>query len=294
MQWVKYKNHQGVKSIGKNSYDPPQPWGPWTKIMGVVAACEGNHDTVVSYDGTGLTWGFMQWTFTSGRLQRLLEFFKSINYYDFDADSEVKDITLFDAYFVHKRIQIFERYGFTIRGGQFCSTKQGFQAINPRNPKQRKLIDDICMGRLEYEKAKDQKKHAMDLAKLFSEVGKQPEVAFAQIEFAKGEFKRALQVERDPLKHYRTLRALLYDTWDSYVPAVFFNLWQNNPAATYRLFIRAKDRSHPKELPEAVWDGLRKSKFGNWSYAKSENRGPRIRRIAKALKEYYGVSLPVK
>ena len=294
MYWVKYKDHAGVKHTGENSYNPPQPWGPWTKILGVVAACEGNHDTVVSYDGTGLTWGFMQWTFTSGRLQRLLEFFKSINYYDFDADSEVKDITLFDAYFVHKRIQIFERYGFTIRGGQFCAIHRGFQALNPRNTKTKQLIDDICMGRLKYGKIKDRKSHAMGLATLFSEVGKQPEVAFAQVEFAKGEFKRALQIRRDPLRHYKTIGALLNDTWDSYVPAVFFNLWQNNPAATYRLFIRAKDRSTPGSFPEAVWDGLRASKFGNWSYAKPENRGPRIKRIAKAVKDYYGVKLPVK
>ena len=62
MSWVKWKHYQGVKLVGKNSYNPPQPWGPWTKIMGVVAKCEGNHDTVISYDGTGLTWGFMQWT----------------------------------------------------------------------------------------------------------------------------------------------------------------------------------------------------------------------------------------
>lgn len=292
MQWVKYKNHAGIKHLGKNSYDPPQPWGPWTKIMGVVAACEGNHDTVVSYDGTGLTWGFMQWTFTSGRLQRLLEYFKSINYYDFD--SKASDTNLFDKYFMHYGVQVFENYGFTIRGGRFCDKKRGFQSINPRDPRRRKLIDDICMGRDRYEKLKDQKQFAKDLAALFANVGEQKEVAFAQIEFAKGELKRALQVERDPLRHYRTIRALLSGAWDGYVPAVFFNLWQNNPAATYRLFIRAKDRSTPASYPALVWEGLMKSKFGNWSYAKPGNRGPRILRISKAIKEYYGVKLPVK
>lgn len=292
MAWVKYKSHQGVKLVGKNGYNPPQPWGPWTKIMGVVAACEGNHDTVISYDGTGLTWGFMQWTFTSGRLQRLLEYFKSVNYYDFDA--EAKDSNLFDIYFSPGRVQIFEKFGFKIRNGQFCSKLHGFSALNPRDPMQRKLIDDICMGRTRYAELRDRKKFATDLAQLFSDAGKEPEVAFAQIEFAKGEFKRALQVERDPLKHYKTIKALLNGTWDSYVPSVFFNLWQNNPAATYRLFIRAKDRSTPESFADAVWDGLKKSKFGNWSYAKPENRGPRILRISKAIKQYYGVSLPVK
>lgn len=291
MVWVNYKNKQGVKLIGRNKYDPPQPWGPWTKIMGVVAACEGNHDTVVSYDGTGLTWGFMQWTFTSGRLQRLLEYFKSISYYDFDKIGS--DTTLFHKYFMDRSESILERYGFTIQNGYFCNMQNG-RILNPRNGRQKKAIDDLCMGRLQYDDPKDQKRFATDLATLFSNIGKKPEVAFAQVEFAKGEFKRALQVKRQPLLKYETIGNLLEGYWDSYVPAVFFNLWQNNPAATYRLFIRAKNDSSPVSFPIEVWNLLKKSRFGNWSYAKPGNRGPRIRRISKAIDEYYGIKLPVK
>ena len=291
MSWVHWNSHEGVKLIGQNKYNHPQPWGPWTKIMGVVAKCEGNHDTVVSYDGTGVTWGFMKWTFTSGRLQRLLEYFKSINYFDMADKAKVEDTNLFDKYFVDKGQQIFERYGFKIRNGEFIYNNV---ALNPQIKRSRELIDAICMGRMRYDIPKDQKKHATNLAVLFSQVGRKPEIAFAQIEFAKGEFKRALQVKRPLLGEYGTLANLLDGYWDSYVSAVFFNLWQNNPAAAYKLFIRAKNDSSPVSFPTEVWNQLKKSKFGNWSYAKPENKGPRIRRIALAVKEFYGVNLPVR
>lgn len=291
MAWVKWKDKQGVRLMGKNRYQPPQPWGPWTKIMGVVARCEGNHDTVISYDGTGVTWGFMQWTFTSGRLQRLLEYFKSIEYYDFTQDN---DSTLFREYFEAKGVQLFENYGFKIEKGSFIDLETN-RAVSPSSRSGKRRIDDICMGRVKYSKILDQKRHATQLAELFSGIGRFPEVAFAQIEYAKGEFKRSLQVKRSPLKHYKTLDALLYGTWDSYVPAVFFNLWQNSPAAAYKLFIRAKDNSSsPEELAELSWKYLKNSKFANWSYAKPGNKSPRIRRIAKAVKEFYGLDLPVK
>lgn len=291
MSWVKWKHHEGVKLVGKNGYNPPQPWGPWTKVLGVVAKCEGNHDTVVSYDGTGVTWGFMQWTFTSGRLQRLLESFKAINYFDMADKAKVEDTNLFDKYFVDKGQQVFERYGFKIHNGQFIHNNV---VLDPQYKRSRELIDAICMGRLRYDEPKEQKYHATNLAVLFSQVGRQPEVAFAQIEFAKGEFKRALQVKRPILGKYETIGNLLEGYWDSYVSAVFFNLWQNNPAAAYKLFIRAKNDSSTVSFPSEVWNRLKKSKFGNWSYAKSENKGPRIRRIAKAVKEFYGVDLKMR
>lgn len=291
MSWVKWKDKQGVRLMGSNRYNPSQPWDKWTKIMGVVARCEGNHDTVISYDGTGVTWGFMQWTFTSGRLQRLLEYFKSIEYFDFTKDN---DSTLFRECFECRGVQIFEKYGFKIEKGSFIDLVTA-KPVSPSSRAGKNRIDDICMGRIRHSKLSDQKTHATRLAELFSAIGKLPEVEAAQIEYAQGEFKRCLKVKRPPLKHYKTIHALLDGSWDSYAPAVFFNLWQNSPAAAYKLFIRAKDAcDSPQELAEVSWRYLKNSKFANWSYAKSGNKSPRILRISKAIEEFYGIKLPVR
>jgi hypothetical protein len=255
--------------------------------MGVVARCEGNHDTVISYDGTGVTWGFMQWTFTSGRLQKLLEYLKSVQ----EGDFEVNEFgpNLYDKYFAGK----LEPFGFYIKNGKFVRVNGG--VLDPRTKSDKRKLDNICMGRVQYDKVSKQKWHATALAKIFSEAGKAPEIAYAQIDYAKGEIKRSLQYTRKPLGKYKTLANLLEGTWDTFVPAVFFNLWQNSPAGAYKLFIKAKDSSKtPEDLQEIVWDRLKRSRFANWSYAKSGNKSPRIRRIAKAVKEFYGISLPVR
>lgn len=297
MRWVKWKDHQGVRHIGKHRYNPPQPWGPWTKIMGVIARCEGNHETVVSYDATGVTWGFMQWTFTSGRLQKLLQSFKSI-----EVD---EDMNLFDKVFrvEGSNRQVFSQFGFTIENGNFVETGIS-KVLNPRNKLQKKRIDDICMGRAVYPNLKNQKKFAKDLAQIFIDAGEDPDIAAAQVEFAKGEFRRSLKAIRGPLGHVKTFDNLLEHTWSTPIPGIFFNLWQNNPRASYRLFIKAYNFAngmYPKGHPlyaevylREVWNRLNSSKFGNWSFAKSENKSPRIRRIKKAIKEFYGIDLKIK
>jgi hypothetical protein len=247
--------------------------------MGVVARSEGNHDTFVSYDGTAATWAFLQWTFTSGRLQSLLQSFKAI------ADGKSN---LYDKYFAVS----FEPYGFKIENGKFVELSSK-KILQPETSAGKRAIDDICMGR-HLPKLADQKNWAMGLARVFVDAGQNLDIANAQIEFAKGEFKRALQVHRDPLGKYETLDKLLEGSWDSYVSALFFNLWQNSPAAAYKLFIRAKDNSKTlAEFEQNAWQYLNNSKFANWSYANPENKSPRIARIQPAIKEFYGIDLKV-
>jgi len=290
VQWVKWKNHQGAKHRGSLKYDPPQPWDMWDKIMGVIARCEGNHDTVVSYDATGITWGFMQWTFTSGRLQKLLESFKSIPYYDLDTPSEVHH-TLFDEVCeLEEDVQIFERCGFCIQGGKFVELATG-KKLDPRNKSQKKRIDDVCMGRTQYKTLKDQKFHALKLAKIFVDLAHQFAVPEAQIQFAIQEFKRELQFKRSPLGG-KSIAWLLDGTWDTPAPALFFNLWQNNPGAAYRLFKTVKNSGVTEERYFGLaWKKACRSKFGNWGYGKPENKSPRVVRIKKAMKEFYGIDL---
>ena len=299
MKWVKWKEYQGVRSMGSFRYSPQKPWGPWTKIMGVVARCEGNHDTCVSYDNTGMTWGFLQWTFTSGRLSKLLQSMKSVAYYSFDAQDEgCEQETLFESAFMSKGIQVFEKFGFEIIDGHFFEILEdgSRKKLIPNLRKHRQRISDICMGKVKHSKFADQKKFAMKLAEIFSEAGKREDIAFIQSEFGKNEFKRCLNTKRPPLHEVKTIDKLLEGTWDTMIPAIFFNLWQNSPAGAYRLFLkeyRLTGRKGSDKFLEGLWNRLSRSKYANWSYANPENKSPRILRIKKGIEEFYGVSLPL-
>lgn len=296
MSWVTYKEHEGVRHMGSNRYNPPEPWGPWTKIMGVIARCEGNHDTVVSYDGTGVTWGFLQWTFTSGRLQRLLASMKSIPVYDFETN---KDDNLFDRYFLNDEgSQLFLKYGFEIHNGRFYSHPHE-RYLNPAKPMERRMIDDVCMGRCAHpDKPKKQKTHAKGVAKIFADAGALPDVAAAQIHYAKTEFKTSLPVERKPLVVWQSIEHMLVGTWETPIPALFFNLWQNHPSQAYKFFQNQFDSGwdHDDSFNH-LWERLSKSKFGNWGYGsklyKQKGTKPRVFRIRKAMKEFYNLDLPV-
>ncbi len=295
MDWVTWKTHQGVRSMGTNKFKPVPPHDMWTKILGVISTCEGNHDTVVSYDGTGVTWGFMQWTFTSGRLTQLLQYFKAVPSTKVAAGS-AEAYTLFDELFVDcEGKQVFENFGFKIKEGKFVETAKG-KVLNPSIDREKGLIDDICMGRVQGGTFKQQKTFALNLAQVFSDAGKSASAAAAQIEFAKLELQRSLPIKRAPLGPVQTLANVLDKTWETYIPAVFFNIWQNSPAQAYKLILaaRAEAKGNIEQYAELVWRKLKNSKFANWSYAKPENTSPRIRRIAMGLKEYYGVSLPTK
>jgi len=313
IKWVKYNDkHQGPRYRGKHKYDPPKPWGPWTKVMGVVARCEGNHDTVVMYDGTGVTWGFLQWTFTSGRLQKMLESFKSIPHYDFTSEKEDSVCTLFDDLCCYNGgTQLFKKFGFEIRTGRFVDVSRA-TVLDPA--KNKKRINDICLGK-SFNTFKDQKMFAMRLAQLFADMDS-PEAAAAQIQFAKHEFKRSLGYKRKPLGKVKTIDNLLPEIlWETPVPGIFFNLWQNSPAGAYKLFLgswrtatikgvaSAKDFNNgicnistdPWDFFDIVWRRLNKTAYANWGWNsrryKAGKGKPRITRIKPAIKEFYGVDL---
>ena len=308
MEWVKYKNYEGPRYIGDQVFNPSKPWGPWTKIMGVVARCEGNHDTVVMYDGTGVTWGFLQWTFTSGRLQKLLQSFKSIPYFEFDLDGDDENIrSLFDYICCTSisQVQCFETFGFRIDHGKFIDSRRSV-ALHPYNNKKR--ISNIC---LKNRSGKLDKQHAKSLADSFASMGKLHEVQLAQIQFAKNEFERALTFRRKPLDG-RTIKDLLPDKlWENtVVPAIFFNLWQNSPRGAYKFFLNCWNEARKRRIAaavgvlqpdmeevfeEIVWKRLNKTVFANWGWRSKrykEGKGkPRVYRIKKAIKEFYNVDL---
>jgi len=313
--WRKWKNHEGPLIRGSCPYAPMAPWGPWTRILGVVAACEGKHDTVVMYDGTGVTWGFGQWTFTSGRLQRLLQSFKSVSYVGFEDDQGDHEDDLLSNLFDELGVNcVLGDFDLRIKEGrlrylsQTISGASASYALNPRTEK--KLINDICLGKKKYPKATAlQKKHAKSLARAFSQWGREIDVQQAQIQFAKQELKRAVHVERKALGGI-SIRNLLDEGvglsgdeyWDSPVPALFFNLWQNSPKGAYRFFINANKEAKRKgvinwpDYLDLLWSRLNRSAYANWGWNSrryKEGKGtPRIKRIRPAIKAYYDIDLP--
>jgi hypothetical protein len=286
-QWVKWKDGGGPRVIGSVGFNPAQPWGPWTKVLGVVARCEGSHDTVVMYDGTGVTWGLMQWTFTSGRLQKLLESFKSIPLED-------GHHSLFDQ--VCKGTldgpQLFSNFGFYIQGGKFVLSSGAI--LDPSDPTAKQHIVSTCMG----VGSQAPNKSALLLAEVFALMGAKPGVAEAQLAYAKAEFSRQLDFPRPPLGG-RTIRNLLkadsqnQNSWDFPLVALFFNLWQNNPGAAYKLFLKAEALSNGEvdDYFAKAWKMTNLSTFGQWGW-KNDPKSPRCLRIAKAVKEFYGIDLP--
>jgi hypothetical protein len=309
----------GAKENGRfvHVYDPPQPWGIWSQILGVVARSEGRHDTVVMYDETGVTAGAFQWTFKSGRLQKLLEFFKTIPHYDFETG---KDGSLFNLHCVMEDgRQIFEPFGFKIENGRFVA---GGKVLYAHKKPQQKAIVDICMGRRSL--TNGSKAHALALCREFVILGQQPDIQAAMIEYAKLEFKRSLDVKRPPLKSVGgTIRNLLPEgVWGSPIPALFFNLNQNSPGGSFTLFKGAMKQAANKglvymtedsgyelnneyepdedvdELLDLIWRRVCRSKYADWGFGSKQyiesggKNPPRVKNIRPAIEEFYGIKLP--
>lgn len=320
-QWVNYKDMGGPRYLGEKKdgkfvhvYNPSKPWGVWSQVLGVVARSEGRHDTVVMYDETGITAGAFQWTLKSGRLQRLLQFFKSVPYLDFETNTEA---TLFDKYCVEDGGQIFEPFGFKIESGQFINMLSG-RPLNPSDAKQQKAIVDICMGRRTLDGYGNAKAFALALCGKFAYLGQQSDIQVAMIEYAKVEFKKALDVKRKPLESTGgTIRCLLPDNvWGTPIPAIFFNLWQNSPGGAYKLYQNALKEAVNKGMATVVqgggfyvgstgvqdvlniiWRRLCRSSYADWGFnskqylASGGKNPPRVKNIQPAIKEFYDLDL---
>jgi hypothetical protein len=293
IDWVKYKNQYGVRYRGKfpfESLDLRFENNKWSRIIGTIADSEGKYDTVINYDGTGMTFGIGQWTFTSGRLQTLLLYLNMINVINFETGEECTMYekhfgTLADTELTKKRDSLI------LNNGEVYGSMSG--KTNPRKRADKKRIHDLCMG--------SGKKDAFALAEHFIVAGEDTNVQMAQVQFLSEELKAESEKKRKPLGKYGTINEVLKGTWDTFIPAVFFNLWQNNPRAAYRLIVRCKvvaDNAEPNRYLEVyknkLWKCLQFSKFGNWSHAKPGNKSPRIDRIARSIKKYYGVELETK
>jgi hypothetical protein len=322
--WVKFKDMGGPRYLGEKDssgnylhvYNPPKPWGVWSQILGVVARSEGRHDTVVMYDETGVTAGAFQWTFKSGRLQKLIQSFKGVPYFDFSSEN---DSTLFDVYLVKQDgLQIFEEFDFKIEGGSFCA-KNG-KSFSANSETDRQIIVDTCMGRRSLLNPPQQKEFALGLCALVAGLFQKPEIQAASIEYAKMEFKLALNYNRPPLEDVGgQIRCLLPEpVWGSPIPAIFFNLFQNSPGGAFQLFINAMTAAQGKGLAKLksdgyvlgggsnviddiliiIWKRLNATKYADWGFGSKQyiesggKNPPRIMNIQPAIKEFYGIDLP--
>jgi hypothetical protein len=114
--------------------------------------------------------------------------------------------------------------------------------------------------------------------------------------FAEEELKASLAPNRSILGSYKNINQLLFGTWDTPAPALFFNLYQNNPKAAFSLFIRARN-DKTQDLFESAWSLLKQSTFGNWSYNSNDykkyKRKPRIERIKASIDRYYGTNMAI-
>jgi hypothetical protein len=274
VDYVHWKDHEGARVLGICPYSPPRPIGTWSQIMGVIARSEGKFDSFVNFDQTAGTFGFLQWTFTSGRLSRLLESFKTILVEHDDLQSTLyDDLKLQDA---------FSKFGFSISSGKFYDISKK-QILNPAFPSQKQRMISICSST---------KDTSLQIAKLFGTIGQDPRVQMAEIAFGKSELIHSLDPVRNPLGEYKTIRNLLNDDWTTLSPPLFFNLFQNSPAAAFKLFINARKESdaNATSLFDVAWRMVNRSSFGNWGWG-SGGKAPRVTRIRDAIKEFYGIDL---
>ena len=285
VKWAQMKDspYSGPQVFGKCDYVlPANPTG-FDVIVAAIAKPEGGaYDTVVMYDGTAVTYGVLQWTFTSGRLHELLlataRALGEANYCAlFGCDlfnltelavgsksgcvqTDLNDGTL---YYQHKKVTDF----FKLR--DVCTPPGGSVPRTGKN----------------WERAKA-------IALLFSKFGENAVAQKVQIDFFRGELKQAIKFKRPQMAN-RTIASFLYpDGWEGdeveaapagseelskarcmmAARALFWGMWQNSPvkAQTYLGQLVGHDLTTQKGL-EAMAKKFAFTPFARWGVVKARN-----------------------
>jgi hypothetical protein len=216
VKWAKFGNWSGPYIKGTVPYIlPTNPTG-FDVIVAAVAKPEGgDYDTFVAYDGTAVTYGLLQWTFTSGRLHKLLI-----------ATVKAMGVKAFADLF---SIQLSKLTGLSVDPGTGSLLLRGVLVTDFFS------LRDVCTppgGKCpktgpNWEKAKA-------IALLFSKLGENPIAQKAQIDF----FRQELDHEKDlkrPKLHGGTIADYLYRPEMAETPyliasrALFWGMWQNAP-----------------------------------------------------------------
>jgi len=241
----------------------------------------------------------------SGRLQKYLEFLKSIPCI---STNETEQSSLFEAFCVDiAGVQLFEQFGFTIQQGKMA-IGPFTELLDPNTSADR--IVNICEGA----ESDTPKKSFLDLVRLFVAMGKVDQLQKAQDAYFKVELTHSLEYVRSALSGFGkgTINDLLTGLWETPAPALFFNLWQNSPGGAFGLFKTVWKTAVNKGIAkvskagyepldanavfELAWKQVNLSSFGNWGWKSKQylaGKGqPRVTRIKTAMAEFYGVDLP--
>ena len=294
IKWVKYKDmggpvHRGAKKDGKYLYEYKLMEGndEWGKIMGVIADCEGRYDTVVMYDGTGVTFGAFQWTLTSGRLQGFLTNLSKV-----------------------KNLDWLHEFGMGISNGYLYDMVTSGESVRLLPNTQKKDIVKLCIGH--------GRKRAVNLCEKFAILGSSPVVRNMQNEYMSSELTKMLYAKRKPLHGVggSIAHLLPYDVGDTPIHAIFFNLFQNLPGGAFVFFMDVMKTALDKglvrfsvekgyhsvssydDLLMLIWEKLCKTSIANWGfgskrYLKNKDNLPRVTRLGPAVKKYYAIDLPL-
>lgn len=285
-RWVKFRTWSGVSLHGKAAFTPDAVINEWDVVFQAVTVPEGGaYDTFVSYDGTGITWGFSQWTATSGRLQRLLKLLDDHYLYeDGPADLALEELGLdFDP----------DRVAFTQNDKVIRSKADLREWLTtpvgqvPRTGKLRTRADVLADG--------------------FWRAGQNAEVAHLQEQFFQGELVHEAMLKRPKMRGL-TIKFYLYpgedvpafgtpvkDPYLTAARALFWSFWQNSPRKAEEYLHKCFNRLSwigPGDL-YALAGAFAKSGFSFWGNAKCKRLGreSRYSKVAKAINALIGDKL---
>jgi hypothetical protein len=289
-RWSKFRNWSGVRIRGSEPFSPDDPPQEWDVVFQATTEPEGGaYNTFIDYDGTGITYGFAQWTATSGRLQRLLKFLDDYDLYeDSPMDQALEELGLdFDP----------EREAFTENGRvirkkadirEWLTTPSGQV---PKHGKFRQRADTIARGfwrtqgaeaaRLQEEFFRDElAREALFLRP------RMDKLTIAFYLYPEGEVPSFWTPIKDP--HLTATRAL------------FWSFWQNSPRKAEEYLHKYLDRLSwvaPEDLYRLALKFARSS-FGFWGNRKCANlkdkdgkprpRRSRYWKVARAINRLIG------
>lgn len=226
----------------------------------------GSYNTVVMYDGTAVTYGLFQWTFTSGRLHKLLA-----------VTAGEMGLAKYNA----------------LIGNQLCAlTGLELDASNEELYLDKKRVTDffklrdVCTppgGKVP--RAGKNWELARKIALLFSKLGEDPIAQSAQMSFFKEELRGEAGFRRPQLGGMKIAEYLPPRGWDAPVvkeehiriaaQALFWSSWQNAPRQAEKcLSIALRGFDLPLSSPAGLDRLARKigfSPFGRWGVTKARN-----------------------